>query len=218
MHEWFLDSFPDPSAWLASRMAYSRTTAVISMVGYVLGLGDRHSENILIDQASGDIVHVDFNMLFEKGKTLDMPERVPFRLTQNVVDGMGITGTEGVYRIACELVMKLLRDYKDCLMNVLEAFIHDPLVEWGEEKRRRERLLTRGKGITTLPKADRVDVKALAKTALHLIHRKLSGMQAPNDPNSERIISTSDQVAALISEAIDPRNLGKMYQGWAPHL
>ncbi|EJD53664.1 hypothetical protein AURDEDRAFT_53550 [Auricularia subglabra TFB-10046 SS5] len=218
MHEWFLDSFPDPSAWLASRTAYSRTTAVISMVGYVLGLGDRHSENILIDQATGDIVHVDFNMLFEKGKFLDMPERVPFRLTQNIVDGMGITGTEGAYRIACELVMKLLRDYKDCLMNVLEAFIHDPLVEWDEEKKRRERALARDRRVPNLPKADRVDVKALAKTALHLIHRKLSGMQAPNDPTNERIISTSDQVAALISEAIDPKNLGRMYQGWAPHL
>ena len=30
-----------------------------------------------------------------QGKTLETPERVPFRLTQNMVDGLGVTGTEG---------------------------------------------------------------------------------------------------------------------------
>jgi len=40
---------------------------------------------------------VDFNCLFEKGKLLETPERVPFRLTQNIVDGLGITGVEGVW-------------------------------------------------------------------------------------------------------------------------
>ena len=31
----------------------------------------------------------------QQGKTLETPERVPFRLTQNMVDGLGVTGTEG---------------------------------------------------------------------------------------------------------------------------
>lgn len=30
--------------------------------------------------------------------------------------------------------MQLLRDNKDSLMSVLDAFVHDPLVEWEEEK------------------------------------------------------------------------------------
>jgi serine/threonine-protein kinase ATR len=47
-------------------MKFSRTLAVMSFVGYVLGLGDRHSENILLDATSGAAVHVDFNCLFEK--------------------------------------------------------------------------------------------------------------------------------------------------------
>lgn len=32
--------------------------------------------------------------------------------------------------------MQLLRDNKDALMSVLDAFVHDPLVEWEDEKRR----------------------------------------------------------------------------------
>jgi len=38
----------------------------MSFVGYVLGLGDRHPENILLDATTGAAVHVDFNCLFEK--------------------------------------------------------------------------------------------------------------------------------------------------------
>jgi serine/threonine-protein kinase ATR len=38
----------------------------MSMVGWILGLGDRHCENILLDNNTGDVVHVDFNCLFEK--------------------------------------------------------------------------------------------------------------------------------------------------------
>ncbi len=32
--------------------------------------------------------------------------------------------------------MELLRDNKDTLMSVLDAFVHDPLVEWEDEKRK----------------------------------------------------------------------------------
>lgn len=38
----------------------------MSVVGYIMGLGDRHGENILIDTITGDLVHVDYNCIFNK--------------------------------------------------------------------------------------------------------------------------------------------------------
>lgn len=35
-------------------------------------LGDRHCENILLDANTGDVVHVDFNCLFEKVRVVDV--------------------------------------------------------------------------------------------------------------------------------------------------
>lgn len=35
--EWFRYTFPDPHSWYQARLAYIRTTAVMSMVGYILG-------------------------------------------------------------------------------------------------------------------------------------------------------------------------------------
>ena len=57
----------------------------MSMVGYVVGLGDRHGENILFDSTSGDCVHVDFNVLFNRVckmffilLVLSLPNSFPF--------------------------------------------------------------------------------------------------------------------------------------------
>lgn len=71
-YEWFLRTFPDPTTWYSSRSAYCLSTAVMSVVGYILGLGDRHGENILFDSFTGECVHVHFN----KGETFDVPEVV----------------------------------------------------------------------------------------------------------------------------------------------
>jgi serine/threonine-protein kinase ATR len=102
------------------------------MVGHIVGLGDRHSQNILLDQKTAECVHVDFDVLFDKGLLLTTPELAPFRLTRNIVDAMGVTGYEGVFRHSCECVMSILREKENCnvLVNNLEAFVHDPLVIW----------------------------------------------------------------------------------------
>lgn len=35
---------------------------------------------------------------FEQGQVLPTPETVPFRLTRDMEDGMGVSGVEGVFR------------------------------------------------------------------------------------------------------------------------
>ncbi|CAG0894182.1 unnamed protein product [Cyprideis torosa] len=84
----------DAQEWLRNTERYTRSTAVMSMVGYVLGLGDRHLDNLLVDLHSGEIIHIDYNVCFEKGLSLKIPENVPFRLTPNIVGAMGVSGLE----------------------------------------------------------------------------------------------------------------------------
>lgn len=49
---------------------------------------------------------------------------------QNIIDGLGITGYEGIFLRVCEIMLSVLRTHRETLMSVLETFIHDPLVEW----------------------------------------------------------------------------------------
>ncbi|KAL9245034.1 hypothetical protein vseg_018733 [Gypsophila vaccaria] len=117
-------------AFSSKMKRYSGSLAAMSMVGHILGLGDRHLDNILIDFFTGDIVHIDYNVCFDKGHRLKVPEIVPFRLTQILEAALGLTGLEGVFRTNCEAVLGVLRTNKDILLMLLEVFVWDPLEEW----------------------------------------------------------------------------------------
>ncbi|PWN50671.1 hypothetical protein IE53DRAFT_394976 [Violaceomyces palustris] len=231
-HEWFLATFPEPSAWLKARSSYARTAAVMSMVGFVLGLGDRHGENILFDAGNGDTVHVDLNCLFDKGRTFDVPERVPFRLTNNMVDALGISGVDGVFRRSAEITMGILRENKDSLMSVLEAMVHDPLVEWGpSEDSSRSKSNT---NTTTNTNSSRPDPRvAKARRALDPVAQKLTGrlvygngpknggnsaVVVGNDQRFQQPLSTNNMVDSLIKDATSSTNLACMYVGWSSWL
>ncbi|KAI9736363.1 MAG: phosphatidylinositol kinase- protein kinase tor1 [Cirrosporium novae-zelandiae] len=118
-------------SWLDRRTNYTRSLAVMSMVGYILGLGDRHPSNLMLDRITGKIIHIDFGDCFEVAMHREKyPERVPFRLTRMLTYAMEVSNIEGSYRITCEAVMRVLRENKESVMAVLEAFIHDPLLNW----------------------------------------------------------------------------------------
>ena len=122
---------PNAEVWLDRRTAFTRSLAVMSMVGYILGLGDRHTCNLMLDRDSGEIVHIDFGDCFEVATHRDKyPERVPFRLTRMLVAAMEVSGIEGSYRSVCERVMRVMRKNKNSVMALLEAFIYDPLISW----------------------------------------------------------------------------------------
>ncbi|XVF68786.1 hypothetical protein PTKIN_Ptkin11bG0029500 [Pterospermum kingtungense] len=91
------------------------------------GKFDRQKTNPQIkriyDQCQGDSVRIDFSCLFDKGLQLEKPELVPFRLTQIMIDGLGITGCEGIFLRICEIALSVLRTHRETLMSVLETFI-----------------------------------------------------------------------------------------------
>uniref|UniRef100_A0A3B3YIZ0 Serine/threonine-protein kinase ATR n=1 Tax=Poecilia mexicana TaxID=48701 RepID=A0A3B3YIZ0_9TELE len=206
-YEWFLQTFPDPESY-SSRSAYCRSTAVMSMVGYILGLGDRHGENILFDSFTGECVHVDFNCLFNKGETFDVPEVVPFRLTQNMVHAMGPMGTEGLFRQACEVTLRLMRDQREPLM-VLKTFLHDPLVEWSKPS----------KGLVKTQANETGEiVNEKAKTHVCDIEQRLQGVIKSRNKVLGLPLSIEGHVHYLIQEATDDKMLCQMYLGWGPYL
>uniref|UniRef100_A0A672LJ56 Serine/threonine-protein kinase ATR n=1 Tax=Sinocyclocheilus grahami TaxID=75366 RepID=A0A672LJ56_SINGR len=208
-HEWFLRTFPDPTSWYNSRSAYCRSTAVMSMVGYILGLGDRHGENILFDSLTGECVHVDFNCLFNKGETFDVPEVVPFRLTQNMVHAMGPMGTEGLFRQACEVTLRLMRDQREPLMSVLKTFLHDPLVEWSKP--------VKGSSKTQVNESGEI-LNEKAKTHVLDIDQRLQGVIKNRNKVMGLPLSIEGHAHYLIQEATDDNLLCLMYLGWGPYL
>lgn len=78
--------------WLERRATYTRSLAVNSMVGHILGLGDRHPSNVLLERSTGKVVHIDFGDCFEVAMHREkFPETVPFRLTRMLTHAMEVS-------------------------------------------------------------------------------------------------------------------------------
>ncbi|KAK0422862.1 hypothetical protein QR680_007831 [Steinernema hermaphroditum] len=194
---------PNSETWFDRRTNFTRSMACMSMVGYILGLGDRHPSNLMLDRLSGKIVHIDFGDCFEVAMTREKyPEKIPFRLTRMLVQAMEVTGTEGNYRITCERVLRVMRHNRESLLAVLEAFVYDPLINW--------RLDTGKNKPDAASGADGRNSKA--ESAIGRINRKLTGRDF--DQNAE--ITVELQVDRLIKQARSEENLCQGYIGWCP--
>mmetsp|Transcript_26438 Transcript_26438/g.39180 ORF Transcript_26438/g.39180 Transcript_26438/m.39180 type:complete len:225 (-) Transcript_26438:136-810(-) len=222
MYWWFVQNFLDPHAWFEARTAFSLSAAVWSAVGHVIGLGDRHSENILIDTSCGECVHVDFDCIFDKGLNLPRPEVVPFRLTPNMVDAMGPTGWEGTYRGGLAAAMGTLRDNRDMLLSVLEPFLKDPVIDWKRQRAQQKQGKSGGENVE-------------AKRSIKVTEGRLRGVYNLRNPNTKKIrrtdgysvnhedemahilpLSVEGQVHRMIAEATSSENLVQLYVGWMP--
>ncbi|KXZ49313.1 PI3kinase-like protein [Gonium pectorale] len=121
------------SSW-RRQQHYGRSLAVMSCVGHLLGLGDRHPDNILLEGREAGVVHIDYNVCWEKGTKLRVPEVVPFRLTQMLVSALGVGGLEGPFRAACEATLACLRRRREAIASLVEAVLSDPGVDWAVER------------------------------------------------------------------------------------
>ncbi|KAF5864789.1 Serine/threonine-protein kinase tel1 [Aspergillus alliaceus] len=212
MKYFFMEKFNNPDDWFGKRLAYTRSTAAISILGHVLGLGDRHGHNILLDERTGEVVHIDLGVAFEQGRVLPVPEVVPFRLTRDLVDGMGVTKTEGVFRRCCEFTLEALREESYSIMTILDVLRYDPLYSWTVSPLRMRKMQDApeaGSGPPVLPgAADQrsTNEPSEADRALTVVAKKLG-----------KTLSVTATVNELIQQATDEKNLAVLYCGWAAY-
>ncbi|KAL6745969.1 kinase-like domain-containing protein [Haematococcus lacustris] len=226
MHHFFHEHFRQATHWFDARCTYSRSVAVASMAGWVLGLGDRHAGNILLDLRTAACVHIDLGVAFEQGRFLNTPELVPFRLTRDVVDGLGAAGLEGPMRRCSEVCLRVLRHAKAALMQVVEVMLHDPLYKWAltpvkAQRRQQEAVKEGGEGLgpgssgaagqAGGPSSGLAGNADAQRTVLR-VKQKLEG----TDSGSDGPRGVSSQVSTLLAEATDPDKLCRMFVGWAP--
>ncbi|KAL7663284.1 Serine/threonine-protein kinase Tel1 [[Candida] zeylanoides] len=208
MRHWFLDHFITPESWFRSKTMYTRGIASSSIVGYILGLGDRHCNNVLLDKVTGEPIHIDLGVAFDQGKMLPIPETVPFRLTRDIVDGFGITGVEGIFRKSCEHSYRVMKQNKDHVMAILDVLRWDPLYSWSLSPLRKVRLQeddqTSGE-VVIAPLRPHEDGSEAGR-AISRVSDKLNGGG----------LSIEATVRELIQDATSKENLAVIYCGWCP--
>ncbi|KAH0574663.1 Kinase, PIKK [Spironucleus salmonicida] len=172
--------------WLLRRTAFASTLAVMSGVGHILGLGDRHPQNIMVTKSSGHVLHIDFGDCFEAAMMRQkLPEKVPFRLTKMLINALEANGINGHFFTCFRLSMSVFRKEKLAIMAIFETFREDPLV--------REDDLT-------------------PDVFINRIKVKLEGREF----DTTQILSVNQQVNYLIKSATNVENLCQSYVGWCP--
>lgn len=203
LRQYFVDHFVTPDHWFDAQQVYTRGIASSSMVGYVLGLGDRHCNNILLDQYTGEPVHIDLGVAFDQGKRLPIPETVPFRLTRDIVAGFGFTGTRGTFSESCKHTLRVLRDYKEHILAILDVLRWDPLYSWSISPIRMKKLQEEDPGVEGV---NAHEDGSEASTAILTVKEKIH----------HEGLSTEATVRELIREATSEDNLALIYCGWCP--
>ena len=97
------------------QQTYIRSCAGYCVITYLLGIGDRHLDNIMLIP-TGHFFHIDFGFIFGRD-----PKPMPpaFRLTQAMVDGFGDEKHFKQFKTLCCQVFNLLRRSAGLVINLL---------------------------------------------------------------------------------------------------
>lgn len=120
----------DYDSFLHIKNGFISNYAALSLVTYILGIGDRHLENFLIQTSTGKVVMIDFGYSFGASIELPIPELIPFRLTRSINDLTKPIGIDGAYRKSMLACFEALHKKMQLVVDYCDVFVDDPLMEW----------------------------------------------------------------------------------------
>lgn len=163
-----------PESYLNIRQNFINTLAAISICGYILGIGDRHLENFLVDRNDGGLLAIDFGISFGSGIGLGVPELIPFRLTRQLRSVLSPEGVNGQLRQIMVHCLKALRKHKNLILDCSEVFINEPLLDWVKAAKTKENLQVSG-NLSSFSSLTQGELSWFPKSKILTMKRKLEG-------------------------------------------
>ncbi|XP_014836896.1 PREDICTED: DNA-dependent protein kinase catalytic subunit [Poecilia mexicana] len=242
----FLKMCNGPEAFLSLRSHFITSHALLCVSHWVLGIGDRHLSNFMINTETGGMIGIDFGHAFGSAtQFLPVPELMPFRLTQQFVNLIQPLKESGLIQSTMVHSLRAFRAEPDLLLNTMDVFVKEPSLDW---KNFEMKQLKKGgtwtqsvntKEINWFPlqkvnfarrKLEGANPSAITSEELKLGFEKdpaFQGMQAVALGSEEHNVraklpaanlSVEQQVDCLLDQAMDPNVLGRVYAGWEPWI
>uniref|UniRef100_A0A7M4FFG4 DNA-dependent protein kinase catalytic subunit n=1 Tax=Crocodylus porosus TaxID=8502 RepID=A0A7M4FFG4_CROPO len=231
-----------PEAFLSLRSHFTSSHALICISHWILGIGDRHLSNFMINTETGGIIGIDFGYAFGSAtQMLAVPELMPFRLTRQFINLMLPMKESGLIYSIMTHALRAYRKDPDLLISTMDVFVKEPSLDW---KNFELRLLK--KGGTWLKEVNTSEVNWYPLQKVNCVKRKLAGSnpaaitceelrlghekslayrdyvavaQGSRDQNIRAKepkdgLTEETQVKCLIDQATDPNILGRVWAGW----
>ncbi|KAH9508229.1 hypothetical protein Btru_050515 [Bulinus truncatus] len=231
-----------PEAFHVLKSAMMRSHAVICICHYLLGIGDRHLSNFMVDLKTGQLIGIDFGHAFGSAtQFLPVPELMPFRLTRQLTNLAMPLKVKGQMESAMRHVLRALRADSDLLLRTMDVFVKEPHFDWlNFAERQKEDSTENDSEMSWYPKEKiKIAVRKLKGDHPSIIMKKelksmkakrgnvylqmikvLEGNQGDNERSSlpHHNLTVEQQVTALIDQATDPNILGRTWTGWEPWM
>ncbi|XP_053349394.1 DNA-dependent protein kinase catalytic subunit [Clarias gariepinus] len=242
----FVKMSTTPEAFLSLRSHFASSHALLCISHWVLGIGDRHLSNFMINTETGGMIGIDFGHAFGSAtQFLPVPELMPFRLTRQIVSLMKPMAESGLIRSVMVHSLRAFRDEPDLLLNTMDVFVKEPSLDW-----KNFALKQLKKGGTWTESVDTKEINWYPLQKISFARKKLEGANPSvilceelrlgfeKDPVfkgmlavargteehnirarlGEKELSVEEQVDCLIDQATDPNILGRTFAGWEPWM
>nr|XP_033789602.1 DNA-dependent protein kinase catalytic subunit isoform X2 [Geotrypetes seraphini] len=235
-----------PEAFLALRTHFASSHALICISHWILGIGDRHLSNFMINMETGGMVGIDFGHAFGSAtQFLPVPELMPFRLTRQFVQLMLPMKESGLIESVMVHALRAYRTDPSLLISTMDVFVKEPSLDWKNfELKQLKKKGTWTKEVNTaeinwypMQKVNYAKRK-LAGTnpaiitcdELRLGHEKsmaykeMIAVARGDKTHNIRAKEPEDglteeiQVKCLLDQATDPNILGRVWEGWEPWI
>lgn len=235
-----------PEAFLSLRSHFSSSHAVLCISHWILGIGDRHLSNFMINSETGGMIGIDFGHAFGSAtQFLAVPEMMPFRLTRQFTNLMRPMAESGLIQSVMVHSLRAFRDDPDLLLNTMDVFVKEPSLDWKNFELKQLK-----KGGTWTESVNTKEINWFPLQKVNFARRKLEGANPSvitseelclgfeKNPeykgmlavargekehnirarHNEKDLSVEDQVDCLLDQATDPNILGRVWTGWKPWI
>ncbi|XQJ31761.1 NUC194 domain/Phosphatidylinositol 3- and 4-kinase, putative [Leishmania guyanensis] len=226
---------PDYCSWFGVRDAFLNTNAAASTVSFVLGVGGRHTDTLMVDLLSCELVAMNFGLAFgDATRKLPVPELVPFRHTPQLQRVQGVLGND-VTRCRMRRVLHVLRTERHTIEGMVAALLMPDADAIGDEASciaahqldlvRRKLHLENPADIILRDVARNAYVtqdKDVWSGIKMCLFERTQGNSEEDDDLAETALSTPQQedvfVQRLLRIASDSRVLARADAGWQAYL
>ncbi|KAK7005038.1 DNA-dependent protein kinase catalytic subunit, partial [Biomphalaria glabrata] len=229
-----------PEAFHVLKSAMIKSHAVICICQYLLGIGDRHLSNFMVDLKTGQLIGIDFGHAFGSAtEFLPVPELMPFRLTRQLINLSLPLKVKGQMESTMRHVLRALRADSDLLLRTMDVFVKEPHLDWLNFAERQKdesadaecenawypekkiiiaRRKLKGDHPSYIMMQELESVKTKREKVFTYMCGVLKGQKDENVRFSFQAhdLTVEEQVAALIDQATDPNILGRTWTGWEP--
>ena len=198
---YFQNTYPNFADFWLFRRQFAYQYAAVAFMTYVMHIGNRYPNKILVSRSTGDIWGAELIPTINPAKAIFYnPEQVPFRFTPNIQTLLGPIATEGLFACAIMAIARCLTETRHELEQQLSVFVRDEMVFWSTAQHR---------GNLAVPQ-----LRELVYNNSEIIVNRAVSLASPPEGNLPANQTTID----LISRAVNPQHLASCDALWMPYL